>query len=88
MNLVLFALVMYLVLAAVLYIRYESTDHVTNKAKPPRRYIRFAVPWYYSTPLGCKGNWFFGFWNLRCRRGFPEIGIRILGFEYWVEYWQ
>jgi hypothetical protein len=50
----------------------------------PTKHFRFATPWYY-TPIG---NWFFGYWNYMDLLGFPEWGIRILGFEYWEEYWR
>jgi len=85
MNYLVLALVVYMTLAIALYVSYNITYHNFH-APPPRRYFRFTMPWYYH--LGSRrGNWFFGFWNLRHRKGYPEVGIRILGFEYWVEYW-
>lgn len=86
MNRFMIVVILYLTLAIALYVNYNFR-HLNRRATPPRRYLRFATPWYYH--LGNpRGTWFFSFWDLRYRRGYPEIGIRVLGFEYWVEYWK
>jgi len=45
--------------------------------------FRIAMPWYY-TPSS--GNWILGFWNHMGLKVYREWGFRILGFEFWVEY--
>lgn len=89
MSYLLAAVAIYAIFATVFYIRYETRSHIGTGRSSPRRILRYALPWYYNAS-DPRGTWIFGFWDTRKRRGYSykEIGIRILGFEYWVEYWR
>jgi hypothetical protein len=45
-------------------------------------HFRFAFPWNYALT---GGSWFFSAWNALHKKAYPEAGIRILGFEFWVD---
>jgi hypothetical protein len=45
-------------------------------------HFRFAFPWNYSLT---SGNWIFGAWNWLHKKGYPEAGFRVLGFEFWID---
>lgn len=50
-----------------------------------KRRFRFTTPWYYTPSFG---GWLLGYWNHTDMSHYKEWGIRVLGFEYWVEYWK
>jgi hypothetical protein len=82
MNTLTIVVLIYICCALLAYLFWNFTDFWTRQRKPPRTCFRWATPWYY-TPYG---NWFLGYWQIK--RGFPKWGIRVLGFEYWVEYYK
>lgn len=41
------------------------------------------MPWYYTPSVG---NWFLGYWNHMGMDFYKEWGVRVIGLEFWVEY--
>lgn len=85
MNTWTIAALIYFIFAIAFYLWHNLGGNDRGR-KPPRPCLRWATPWYCRLFVSGFGNWLIAVWWQK--RGFPEWGFRLAGFEFWVEYWR